>query len=83
MFRLILGLERPDSGVILFGTSAGDTGNNDIKASSGMVSKSDPCRIRGMRPLISAVFQENRLLEAIPPLKTSASLLESDIPAKL
>ena len=28
-----------------------------------MVSKSDPCRIRGMRPLISAVFQENRLLE--------------------
>ena len=63
MFRLILGLERPDSGVILFGTSAGDTGNNDIKASSGMVSKSDPCRIRGMRPLISAVFQENRLLE--------------------
>ena len=63
MFRLILGLEKPDSGVILFGTSAGDTGNNDIKASSGMVSKSDPCRIRGMRPLISAVFQENRLLE--------------------
>ena len=63
MFRLILGLEKPDSGVILFGTSAGDTGNNDIKASSGTVSKSDPCRIRGMRPLISAVFQENRLLE--------------------
>ena len=63
MFRLILGLEKPDSGVMLFGTSAGDTGNNDIKASSGMVSKSDPCRIRGMRPLISAVFQENRLLE--------------------
>ena len=31
MFRLILGLEKPDSGVILFGTSAGDTGNNDIK----------------------------------------------------
>ena len=63
MFRLILGLEKPDSGVILFGTSAGDTGNNDIKASSGTVSKSDSCRIRGMRPLISAVFQENRLLE--------------------
>ena len=63
MFRLILGLEKPDSGVILFGTSAGDTGNNDIKASSGTVSKSDPCRIRGMRPLISSVFQENRLLE--------------------
>ena len=64
MFRLILGLEKPDSGVILFGTSAGDTGNNDIKASSGTVSKSDSCRIRGMRPLISAVFQENRLLES-------------------
>ena len=63
MFRLILGLEKPDSGVILFSTSAGETGNNDIKASSGTVSKSDPCRIRGMRPLISAVFQENRLLE--------------------
>ena len=63
MFRLILGLEKPDSGVILFGTSAGNTVNNDIKASSGTVSKSDPCRIRGMRPLISAVFQENRLLE--------------------
>ena len=61
MFRLILGLEKPDSGVILFGTPAGDTGNNDIKASSGTVSKSDSCRIRGMRPLISAVFQENRL----------------------
>jgi len=63
LFRLILGLERPDSGVILFGTSAGDTGNNDIKASSGTVSKSDLCKLRGMRPLISAVFQENRLLE--------------------
>lgn len=63
MFRLILGLEKPDSGVILFGTSAGDTGNNDIKTSSGTVSKSDLCRIRGVRPLISAVFQENRLLE--------------------
>ena len=63
MFRLILGLEKPDSGVILFGTSAGDTGNNDIKASSGTVSKSDLRRLRGMRPLISAVFQENRLLE--------------------
>ena len=63
MFRLILGLEKPDSGVILFGTPAENPGNNDIKASSGTVSKSDPCRIRGMRPLISAVFQENRLLE--------------------
>ena len=63
LFRLILGLEKPDSGVILFGTSAGNTGNNDIKASSGTVSKSDLCRIRGVRPLISAVFQENRLLE--------------------
>ena len=63
LFRLILGLEKPDSGVILFGTSAGDTGNNDIKASSGTVSKSDLCKLRGMRPLISAVFQENRLLE--------------------
>ena len=63
MFRLILGLEKPDSGVILFGTSAGNTVNNDIKASSGTVSKSDLCRLRGMRPLISAVFQENRLLE--------------------
>lgn len=63
LFRLILGLEKPDSGVILFGTSAGNTVNNDIKASSGTVSKSDLCRLRGMRPLISAVFQENRLLE--------------------
>ena len=63
MFRLILGLEKPDSGVIQFGIPAGDPGNNNIKASSGTVSKSDSCRIRGMRPLISAVFQENRLLE--------------------
>ena len=63
MFRLILGLEKPDSGVILFGTPTENPSNNDIKASSGTVSKSDPCRIRGMRPLISAVFQENRLLE--------------------
>ena len=63
MFRLILGLEKPDSGVIQFGIPAGDPGNNDIKASSGTVSKSDPCRLRGTHPLISAVFQENRLLE--------------------
>lgn len=63
MFRLILGLEKPDSGVIQFGIPAGDPGNNNIKASSGAVSKSDPCRLRGTHPLISAVFQENRLLE--------------------
>lgn len=63
LFRLILGLEKPDSGVILFDAPAGDPGNNDIKASSGTVSKSDPCRLRGTHPLISAVFQENRLLE--------------------
>lgn len=42
MFRLILGLEKPDSGVILFGTPTENPGNNDIKASSGTVSKSDP-----------------------------------------
>ena len=30
LFRLILGLEKPDSGVILFGTSAGNTVNNGI-----------------------------------------------------
>ena len=57
LFRLILGLEKPDSGVILFGTPAENPGNNDIKASSGTVSKSDPCRIRVMLPQISAVFQ--------------------------
>ena len=63
LFRLILGLEKPDSGVIRFGIPAGDPSNNNIKASSGTVSKSDPCRLRGTHPLISAVFQENRLLE--------------------
>ncbi|MEI3180930.1 MAG: ATP-binding cassette domain-containing protein [Lachnospiraceae bacterium] len=46
LFRLILGLEKPDSGAILFGTPAENPGNNDIKASSGTVSKSDPGRIR-------------------------------------
>ena len=63
MFRLILGLEKPDSGVIQFGIPAGEPCNNNIKASSGAVSKSDPCRRLGTHPLISAVFQENRLLE--------------------
>ena len=70
MFRLILGLEKPDSGVILFGTSAGDTGNNDIKASSGTVSKSDPCRIRGMRPLIAAGKFTDRLIQGVFRKKT-------------
>ena len=63
LFRLILGLERPDSGMISFYPSTNTSIDADPKPSSGTSPQDDSRVIRGLRPLIPAVFQENRLLE--------------------
>lgn len=63
LFRLILGLEKPDSGTILFHPSTGTSSEPESNSSSGTASKPDFRSLRGSRPPIPAVFQENRLLE--------------------
>lgn len=62
LFRLILGLEQPDSGTILFeGTSAPE---HDASAF-----KDEASAFENGRPLCSAVFQENRLFEHLNPVE--------------
>ena len=63
LFQLILGLEKPDSGAVLFRPSTDTSSDAAPSSSSGTASKHDSRSIRGSRPLIPAVFQENRLLE--------------------
>lgn len=62
LFRLILGLEKPNSGMIQFSPMAAANGAAP-NSSSNSASKPDSCSIWVPRPLIPAVFQENRLLE--------------------
>ena len=63
LFRLILGLEKPDSGVILFDPAMSSHIDTNSGSSFGAAPKPDSRSVRRLHPLIPAVFQENRLLE--------------------
>ena len=63
LFRLILGLEKPDSGMIMFHLSANPSLGTVTGPSYGASQQADSRDTPGYRPRIPAVFQENRLLE--------------------